>query len=153
MSEDRNFRNGYYTKIDKKKSLDILLREKPPDLLLKVSQLTSRNGLSMNRRKQVWQLLLDVVKADNRIAENRIQTQRKIVNSILDALKLTGVTQIDEDQFENVLDDSLNLVEHAKIMIFVFLFESKQLQVNFSRQVSFARKKNSFLQFSQLLSL
>ena len=137
MSEDRNFRNCYYTKIDQKKSLDILLREKPPDLLLKVSQLTSR-GLSSNRRKQVWQLLLDVVHADNRIAENRVKVQRNIVENILEALKIIDNVRVEDlSELDKSLEDDKLIVEYEKIMILVLLFESKQLQIHSDRQVKY----------------
>lgn len=135
--EDRNFRDGYYTKIDQKKSLDILLREKPPDLLMKVSQLTSRHGLSMNRRKQVWQLLLDVVQADTRIADNRIQIQRQIVHNILTSLRLIDAIDKDFNSTQNGLNIQDSEQDFANILVFVWLFHSNELSLNFQKQVSF----------------
>ncbi|XP_046915247.2 TBC1 domain family member 7 [Dermatophagoides farinae] len=134
-NDDRNFRYGYYEKvgfggIEEKKSLEILLRENPPDLLSRLAQLASRYSLSPGQRKQVWQLLLDVIKPDNRINEIRCQTRRKIVQHIIQALTVMGL--INHEQI-NIDDDSMlaeriiNVQDYPRMIVIIFLLETKQL--------------------------
>lgn len=66
MADDRNFRYVYYDKVgfrgvEEKKSLDILLKEKPSDLIIKLSQFALRFSLPRDYRKLVWQFLLGKV--------------------------------------------------------------------------------------------
>ncbi|KAI7695217.1 hypothetical protein SSS_05851 [Sarcoptes scabiei] len=137
-NEDRNFRYGYYGKvgcggIEEKKSIEILLREKPPDLLARLAQLSSRYSLSAQQRKQIWQLLLDVVKIDARISEVRVEIQRQIVNDIIDGLRLMGLIEEnlpDLDQIERKIG------EHSKILVVIYLFETRQLTSDLPKQVS-----------------
>lgn len=132
MSEDRNFRYGYYEKvgfggIEEKKSLEILLREKPPDLLARLSQLTSRYSLSAIHRKQVWQLLLDVIRPDVCITETRIKIQRQISSDFINALKLMMVIDSSLCKIENI---DYSPEGHPKLIVILYLFETKQLQIN-----------------------
>ncbi|KPM04449.1 hypothetical protein QR98_0028970 [Sarcoptes scabiei] len=136
-NEDRNFRYGYYGKvgcggIEEKKSIEILLREKPPDLLARLAQLSSRYSLSAQQRKQIWQLLLDVVKIDARISEVRVEIQRQIVNDIIDGLRLMGLIEEnlpDLDQIERKIG------EHSKILVVIYLFETRQLTSDLPKQL------------------
>ena len=146
MSDDRNvpnFRYGYYEKvgfggIEEKKSLEILLRDKPTDLA-RLSTLTSRYSLSPNQRKQVWQILLELeVIPDNRIIEYRTKVQREITRSIIDALELMRLVETSLVKMEK-LDFSLN--GHPKLLLLIFLFETNQLESNIKQQVCLALDK------------
>lgn len=134
-TEDRNFRCGYYEKvgfggIDEKKSLEILLREKPQDLLARLAQLASRYSLSSVQRKHVWQLLLDVVRPDNEISEIQSQVQRAIVTDIINGLKLMEI--VDEDCLD--VERSNN---QSKLIVIIFLFETRQMSLNITLQVNY----------------
>lgn len=152
-SDDRNFRYGYYEKvgfggIEEKRSLEILLREKPPDLLSRLSQLTSRFSVSANQRKQIWQLLLDVTDPENRITEMRLEIQREIVRDIINALVLMHWVDVSAVSTTKV-DYSLN--GHPRLILLIYLFESKQLNFDLNQQVScnsgyylFSKNSNSY---------
>ena len=65
MGSERNFRSHYYEKmgfrgVEEKKSLDILLREKPIDLA-RIQNFCLRFPLPSIYRVQVWQLLVGVM--------------------------------------------------------------------------------------------
>ena len=65
MGSERNFRSYYYEKmgfrgVEEKKSLDILLREKPVDLD-RIHNFCLRFPLPSIYRVQVWQLVLGVL--------------------------------------------------------------------------------------------
>ena len=65
MGSERNFRSHYYEKmgfrgVEEKKSLDILLREKPIDVA-RIQNFCLRFPLPSIYRVQVWQLLLGVL--------------------------------------------------------------------------------------------
>ncbi|KAJ6225319.1 hypothetical protein RDWZM_003864 [Blomia tropicalis] len=132
MSEgDRNFRYGYYEKVGFGGIEEILLREKPPDLLAGLSQLTSRSALSPIHRKRVWQLLLDVTHADNRITEARINIQRQTFWDIVEALETMMLTNFPLNSNEC---PDISIDEHSKLLVMVFLFETKQLKLNIINQ-------------------
>lgn len=138
-AEDRNFRYGYYEKvgfggIDDKKQLEVLLREKPQDLLSRLSQLAFRYSLSVGQRKQVWQLLLDVISPENQITEFRVNIQRQIVADIFSALKLMRLI---EPSLLNVDQIDYTSNGQPKAIVLSFLIESKQLNINSNRQVRF----------------
>lgn len=141
-NDDRNFRYGYYEKvgfggIEEKKSLEILLRENPPDLLSRLAQLASRYSLSSGQRKQVWQLLLDVIRPDNRITEFRCQVRRKIVMDIIHALTVMGL--INDPVIDNrMLAERINIEDHPRMIVLIFLLETRQLAstINIAHQVS-----------------
>ncbi|OTF69191.1 hypothetical protein BLA29_012636, partial [Euroglyphus maynei] len=131
-NDDRNFRYGYYEKvgfggIEEKKSLEILLRENPPDLLSRLAQLACRYSLSPGQRKQVWQLLLDVIKPDSRITEIRCQIRRKIVLDIIHALTVMGLINDPVMNDDRMLPERIDIHDHPRIIVLIFLFETKQL--------------------------
>ncbi|XP_027203940.2 TBC1 domain family member 7 [Dermatophagoides pteronyssinus] len=140
-NDDRNFRYGYYEKvgfggIEEKKSLEILLRENPPDLLSRLAQLASRYSLSSGQRKQVWQLLLDVIRPDNRITEFRCQVRRKIVMDIIHALTVMGL--INDPVIDNrMLAQRINIEDHPRMIVLIFLLETRQLAstINIAHQL------------------
>lgn len=137
-SEDRNFRYGYYEKvgfggIDDKKQLELLLREKPPDLLSRLSQLAFRYTLSVAQRKQVWQLLLDVISPENQITEARIEIQREIVHDIFAGLSLM---QLVDESILSVKQIDYSCTGQPRVLVLAFLVESKQLNLDSKHQVS-----------------
>lgn len=139
--DDRNFRYGYYEKvgfggIEERKSLEVLLREhpKPPDLLPRLSYLTSRYSLSAIHRKLVYQLLLDVISPISTIADSRLEIQREIARDIIKALEVMQLVNPSLSQMEK-LDFSSD--GHPRLLVLMFLFETKKLEADVKYQVRF----------------
>ena len=128
MSEDRNFRYCYYEKVgfrgvEEKKSLDILLGEKPNDLLAKLSQFTLRFALPGMYRKLVWKLLLNVMSFNTNSDTDQfvVNQQYMLCNDMRRALKIMLY-----------IDDNTN---HSKLLVLMFFLEFGELDVDINKQV------------------
>lgn len=144
MNEDRNFRYGYYEKVgfrgvEEKKSLDILLREKPIDLLSKLSQFTSRFLLPGLYRKLVWKFLLNVCTPDCEHDDFLIQEQRALCHDLTRALNVMLLT-----------DESTS---SSKLLVLMYFLELGQLELDVHKQVYFQRCQYFFLPFYKFFSL
>ena len=126
MSDDRNFRYFYYEKVgfrgvEEKKSLDILLAEKPPDLLSKLSAFTHRFQMPGMYRKLIWKLLLDVMTAhsesDELISKEQILHCKDIIRGL---------------QIMLYIDDTTS---DSKLIVLMFFLEFSELDINIERQV------------------
>jgi hypothetical protein len=126
MTEDRNFRYFYYEKVgfrgvDEKKSLDILLGEKPNDLLSKLSQFTQRFALPTTYRMTVWKYLLNVMTRQCCDDQFVVREQRLLCNDIIRALKI--MLYVDD-----------NTPNH-KLLVLIFFLEFAELDTDLNRQV------------------
>ena len=126
MSDDRNFRYFYYEKVgfrgvEEKKSLDILLAEKPSDLLSKLSAFTHRFQLPGMYRKQLWKLLLDVMTADSDTDDFIGKEQTFHCNDIIRGLEIMLC-----------IDDNTS---HSKLFVLMYFLEFSELDINIERQV------------------
>lgn len=127
MSDDRNFRYFYYEKVgfrgvEEKKSLDILLAEKPNDLLSKLSSFTHRFQMPGMYRKLIWKLLLDVTDPHSDSDDLIPNEQNLLCDDIIRGLDIMLC-----------IDDN---TQNSKLLVLMFLMESSEIEVNSKRQVS-----------------
>lgn len=144
-SESRNFRLGYYDKvgfqaIDEKRSFEVLIREKPPDLMIRLANFTSRFKLSSVFRRQVWMLLLKVTEPDESLSLMKQEVGRQTVCDIVNALQIMllipsniaidpKVRQIQITEVDYSLDG------HSKVFVLVHLLQTKRLNTNVQQQL------------------
>lgn len=126
MTEDRNFRYCYYEKVgfrgvEEKKSLDILLGEKPSDLLSKLSSFTLRFALPGMYRKLIWKLLLNVMSADSQNDSFVMNGQHLLCNDIIRALKI--MLYIDDN------------TSYPKLLVLMFFLEFSELDNDINEQL------------------
>ena len=127
MSDDRNFRYFYYEKVgfrgvEEKKSLDILLAEKPNDLLSKLSSFTHRFQMPGMYRKVIWKLLLDVTDPHSHCDDLIPIEQNLLCDDMIRGL-----------QIMLCIDDNCN---NSKLLVLMFLLEFSEIDLNKERQVS-----------------
>lgn len=126
MSDDRNFRYGYYEKVgfrgvEEKKSLDILLSEKPSDLLSKLSSFTLRFALPGMYRKLIWKFLLNVLSPQSEKDEFVVNEQYMLCNDMRRAL-----------QVMLYVDDNTN---NSQLLVLMFFLEFAELDIDINKQV------------------
>ncbi len=129
MTEDRNFRYFYYEKVgfrgvDEKKSLDILLGEKPNDFLSKLSQFTQRFALPARYRMTVWKYLLNVTTRDSCDDQFVEREQRLLCNDIIRALKI--MLYVDDN------------TSNHKLLVLMFFLEFAELDTDLNKQVFYS---------------
>ncbi|XP_054162586.1 TBC1 domain family member 7-like [Oppia nitens] len=130
MSDDRNFRYFYYEKVgfrgvEEKKSLDILLTEKPNDLLSKLSAFAHRFPIPGMYRKLIWKLLLDVMTV-NELQSNSVDNSFVCREQLHHCYDLRRALEI------MLYTD--NSTGHSKLMVLMYFLEFAELNINIDKQ-------------------
>ncbi|EFA10139.1 TBC1 domain family member 7 [Tribolium castaneum] len=94
--DERNFRSTYYEKVgfksvEEKRSLEILLKEKPLDLS-KLKQFCLRFGVPAAHRNLVWKLLLGILPLQEKCHEYVTEQRKEEYSNLLHALNVLRIT-------------------------------------------------------------